>query len=90
MLQGTFSCCMSEPSCEAVGGPMTAEDYSLASVPSHACPSLCKPRALPSSLFNHSAQPRGAGTKKKLKSTQRREGRERGGENALETWLIEK
>lgn len=81
MLQWTFSCCMSaETSCEAVGGLMTAEDYSLAPVPSPVCPSLCKPGVLPSSLSNHSAQPRGAGTKEKevkINSEQRREG-ERG------------
>ncbi|GLD70253.1 neuroblast differentiation-associated protein AHNAK [Lates japonicus] len=44
---------------------MAAEDHSLAPVPSPAFPSLCKPGALPSSVSNHSAQPRGAATQKK-------------------------
>lgn len=70
--------------CEAVGGPMTADDHSLAPGPSPAGPSLSKAGALPSSLPNHSAQPRGAGTKKKevqINSEPWREGET--GENAL-------
>lgn len=45
------------------------------------------PAPCPTTLLSQEEQ---ALRKKKLKSTQSREGRERGGENALETWLIEK
>ena len=65
------------PLCEAVGGPTAAENHSLTPVPSPAFPSLCKPGALPSSLSNHSAQPRGAATQKKRSLNQL--GEEEGG-----------
>lgn len=69
------------PEWEAVGGPMAAKHHSLTPVPSPTFPSLCKPGALPNSLFKHSAQPRGAATQKKSLNQLWREegGRERGG-----------
>lgn len=59
--------------------------------PPRLSPPSCKPGALPSSLSNHSAQPREAATQKKsLNQLSEEEGGRQRGENALETWLIEK
>lgn len=61
-------------------------------LPSLDLSSYCKPGALPSSLSNHSSQPRGVATQKKraLNQLREEEGGKRERENALETQLIKK